>query len=172
MVSAIPNITLRFFFLVLLQALVLNNVAFNGFINPYLYVLFILMLPFETPKWLTLVSGFILGFTIDIFTNTLGMHLSASIFLAYSREYVLRLISPREGYDATSSPTISDMGIAWFVTYCSILVLLHHIFLFFVEAFRFTEFFTILWRAILSSFFTLLLIFIGQLFVYRKKAER
>lgn len=169
MINSIPLLTIRFIVLVLLQVLILNNVAFNGYVNPYLYILFVLMLPFETPKWLVLFLGFALGFSVDIFSSTLGMHLGATLFMAYAREYVLRLIAPRGGYDPVHKPSIKDMGIAWFTTYVSILTILHHLFLFTIEVFRFSEFFSTMGRSLLSSLFTLMLIFIIQPIILRKK---
>ena len=58
---------LYFLFLILFQVLILNNMQFSGYINPYCYILFILILPFETPGWLLLVLAFILGMIIDVF---------------------------------------------------------------------------------------------------------
>ena len=71
MINDLPKIVIRFVALILLQVLVLNNVAFSGSINPYLYILFLLMLPFDSPKWLSLVSAFFLGLSIDIFNKLL-----------------------------------------------------------------------------------------------------
>jgi rod shape-determining protein MreD len=169
MINNLPKIAFQFTFLVLLQVFVLNNVAFSGYVNPYLYVLFILMLPFDTPRWLSLILAFLLGLSVDIFTSTLGMHIAACLFMAYSREHLLALFSPRDGYDPVLSPTIHDMGTVWFLSYVSTLTFLHHAFLFSIEAFRISEFFSIMGRALLSTIFTLILIFISQLLIYRKK---
>ena len=59
--------TLRFVILVFIQVAILNNIQISGFINPYVYVLFILLLPFETPNWVLLVLSFFLGLSVDIF---------------------------------------------------------------------------------------------------------
>ncbi len=93
----ILKIISRFFFLILLQVMVLNNVQFNGFINPFLYVMFILMLPFETPNWLVLIIGFILGLIIDSFGDTMGMHAAACTAMGFARKTVLKFFSPLEG---------------------------------------------------------------------------
>ena len=53
---------LRFVFLIGIQVLVLNNVLFMNYINPYIYILFILLLPFDTARWLLLVLSFALAF--------------------------------------------------------------------------------------------------------------
>ncbi len=83
-----------FFLLVLFQGLILNNIEFGSYVVPFLYVIFILALPFETPNWLVLIIGFVLGLTVDSFTNTLGMHTSATVIMAFCRAYVLKLIKP------------------------------------------------------------------------------
>ena len=169
MANYIGKNILRFLFLVLFQVLILNNIQFSGYINPYLYVLFILMLPFETPKWMLIISAFLLGLTIDMFTNTMGMHAAASVFMAFCRPYLLAYIAPRGGYEYESQPTIGHLGLNWYLSYAGILVLLHHIVLFYIEVFRLSEFFSTLYRVVLSSIFTILLLIISQYLIYGKK---
>jgi len=162
---------ISFLLLVLFQGLILNNIELGGYINPYLYVVFILMLPFETPNWLVLIIGFLLGLGIDIFTSTLGMHISATVFMAFARAYLLRMIQPRGGYDYGLKPNVQMMGLVWYLLYASILVLLHHLFLFYIESFKLTQFFQTMGRALLSTFFTLILVFIFQLFGYKSTTK-
>lgn len=154
--------------LILLQVLILNNIQLSGYINPYLYILFIIVFPFEIPNWLILFVGFILGLIIDIFSNTLGMHASACVFLAFIRPFILAYFSPHEGYETGTLPTAKHYGFVWFLKYAVILVLAHHLFLFFVEVFSFSDFLRTISRALLSSLFTLLLIMISQLFMSKK----
>jgi rod shape-determining protein MreD len=167
-IDIVKNI-FRFFLLIAIQILVLNNIQLSGYINPYLYVLFILMLPFETPKWLVMVLSFLIGLSVDIFSDSPGMHAAASTFMAYCRPLVLKIIQPRDGYEFTLKPTISHMGVNWFLTYAGILVFLHHLVYFYIEIFRFSEFFAIFTRVILSSTFTLLLIIFSQLLLSKPK---
>ncbi|PKP48005.1 MAG: rod shape-determining protein MreD [Bacteroidetes bacterium HGW-Bacteroidetes-12] len=170
----IDGIKYSFYFLILVlaQGLLLNNIEFSGYINPYIYVLFILILPFNTSKYLVLILAFILGLSIDAFSSTAGMHTSATVFMGFLRNYVLKLIEPCDGYEVSSKPLAEEMGIQWFATYSTILVLSHHLFLFSIESFKFSQFFTTLGRAIISCIFTLLLIFIVQLFNYKKASRR
>ncbi|MBR9830716.1 rod shape-determining protein MreD [Acidiluteibacter ferrifornacis] len=172
MIKQILNFTLLFVFLVLLQVLVLNNIQLSGYINPYFYVLFILLLPFETANWLLLILAFALGISIDVFSSTMGMHTSALLLMAFLRPSILKLISPRDGYDSNQSPSIQDFDFRWFAIYVSVLVFAHHFVLFFIEAFRFSDFFYTLTKVILSSLLTILLIFISQLFTYNSQAKR
>ena len=168
MINHIARNAGRFIILVLFQVLVLNNIQFSGFVNPFMYVLFILLLPFETPRWVLLVSGFLLGLSVDIFSNTLGLHASATLFMAFLRPYVLRVISPRDGYETGTYPRVFYYGITWFLNYAIILVFAHHLFLFYLEVFRFSEFFRTLLRVILSSSFSILFIALSQYIVFRK----
>lgn len=169
MINEIAKNLWRFITLVLVQALILNNIEFSGYINPFLYVLFILMLPFETPKWLVLVLGFIIGITIDAFTDTMGMHTSACVFTAFCRPYILNIVSPRDGYDSKMKPTMQQFGWVWFLTYAGILVFIHHSVLFYLEIFRLNEFFFTLFKVIASWVFTMLTMFLTQFFIYRTK---
>jgi len=161
----------RFAILVGIQVLVIKNIELGRFINPFIYVLFIIGLPFETPKWLLLFSGFVMGITIDLFYDTAGMHAAACVFIAYLRPGLLKLFSPRDGYEFGTQPTIQYLGIPWFLSYSGILILLHHLILFYIEVFRFSEFFSTFFRVIVSSVFTVLLVVISQYLFHRKKAQ-
>jgi len=167
MIREVAKYTGIFILLVLTQGLVLNNIELGGYINPYLYVLLILLLPFETPPWLTLIIAFILGLTVDTFTSTLGIHTSATVFMAFARKYALKLIEPRGGYEYGTQPQIQYMGLSWFLIYSIPLIFIHHFFLFFVESFRFSQLFSTLARVFMSSFFTIGLVLIVQLFNYK-----
>jgi rod shape-determining protein MreD len=158
----------NFIFLILFQVLILNNIQFSGYINPYLYVLFIVVLPFETPKWILLISGLMLGLSIDLFSNTIGMHTFATVLIAFLRPYLLKYIAPREGYETGSQPNLDFFGTEWFIKYVIVLILVHHFALFYMEVFKFQQFFATLLRVILSSFFTLLLVVLSQFLTLRR----
>ena len=162
------RLILRFIILVLIQVLVLNNIRFGGYVNPYLYVLFILMLPYETPGWLLLLSSFFLGYAIDSFTNTPGMHTAASLFMAFCRPAILKLLVSNPDDTPDSFPSISDMGFRTFFTYALLLTLIHHTTLFLLEIFRFSEILLTLFRSGISTVFTMLLIIIAQYLFYSK----
>lgn len=152
------NNLLRFILLVLLQVLLLNRINFYGYLNPYVYILFIMLLPFETPGWLLLLFAFITGLSIDIFSGTLGLHTAATVFLAFVRPAVIRLAGEKPEYDNTSQPTLREMGTKWFFGYAIVMTLAHHLVLNFVDVFSFAEFFQTLLRVLLSSVMTLVFI--------------
>jgi rod shape-determining protein MreD len=162
----------RFVVLVLLQGIILNDVnLWQGMAIPYLYVLFLLMLPIEIPRWAELLIGLVCGLCIDMFTNTIGIHASASVLVAFIRPIYLKAIAPRDGYEFGVRPTISDLGLSWFIKYAGVLILIHHLWFFYVEVYSFRGFFDTLLRSVLSATFTLLLAIISQYLIFPKKSR-
>lgn len=106
---------IRFIVLLLLQVMVFNNIQLSGFLNPYLYVLFILLLPFETPPWLLLVLSFFMGLSVDVFSNTLGIHASACVFMGFLRPFILNYISVRDNYESDIEKGLYVYGFSWFL---------------------------------------------------------
>lgn len=160
---------MRFILLVATQVFVLNKVQFSGYVNPYIYVLFILLLPMNTPRWLLLTLAFVLGLTIDYFTGVIGMHAAATVFMAFCRPGVITMFGNRDEFEAAEEPSLSTFGITLFMTYTGIMVLLHHLFLFYTEIFRFDEFLRTLARALVSSAASLVVIMIVQFIFSRQK---
>ncbi len=173
MIGDVIRISLRFVFLILLQVIVMNNIPLgSGLIVPMIYPLFILMLPLRTPAWLVLVLSLILGMSIDAFDNTMGLNASACVALGYFRSIVLKIISPREGYDFTQKPTIQSMGSNWFMSYSLPLILIHHTWIFNLENFQFDFFFRTQVRVLLSSALTLGLVYLSQYMLYQVRERR
>jgi rod shape-determining protein MreD len=135
-------------------------------------VLFLLMLPLELPDWATLLVGAITGLVMDLFTSTPGMHTSACVVMAYVRTWMLRLLRPRDGYEFGRQATIGDMGIAWWLTFAGVLILAHHLWLFFVEVYRFSDLGSTLLRSLLSAVFTLALCLLSQALFSRAARNR
>lgn len=157
-----------FVLLIFLQLFLFNNIQLSGYINPYVYVLFILLLPYSTPGWLLLVLGFATGLIMDTFMNTFGMHSSATLLLAFLRPYMLSLITDRDDTDRKGSPIRVSSGFVWLIKYTVFLVLAHHILLFMIESFTLSTFFSSLWRAIVSTLATSTFIVLGIYFTLRK----
>ena len=149
--------TIRFFILASIQILVLNNVQISGYINPFVYILFIMLLPPKMPKAIVLILAFVMGFTIDVFSDSYGIHSSATVLLAFLRPKVLALVSVKGGEDLEEIG-IKQLKINRFFTYSGILCLIHHFTLFYIEAFRLNEFFDTFLRALYSSFISILMI--------------
>ena len=152
--------------LVLIQVLILNQIQFSGFVNPFIYILFVMLLPFTTPKYLLLPISFLLGLTIDVFSNSLGIHAAATTFIAYLRPALIGVISNRDK-EKNDFPGLKQNGIQWFLLYTTVMVFFHHIVLFFLEIFSFTGFFYTIFKIIVSSFFSIFVIVLSQYIIFR-----
>ncbi|MGM0566184.1 MAG: rod shape-determining protein MreD [Bacteroidota bacterium] len=161
---------IRFILLAGIQVLLLNRINFSGFIDPYLYVLFILLLPFSTPRGVLLLIAFATGAVIDMFSHTYGVHTAATVFLAFLRPGVIRLVSPRQEYENATAPSVAEMGLRWSYTYAALLILAHNTVLFTLEAFRFNDVIALAYRILLSSLVTLVLVLIVQ-YVFKGKTR-
>jgi len=164
MINSILRFSLIFVLLVLLQVLLFNNIQFSGYVNPYIYIIFILLLPVEIPSWLLLILSFCMGMVIDFYSGSPGMHSSASVLAGFVRPFVLRFISPRDGYEPGASPSMLIYGFRWFLFYSLTIVIIHHTALFYLEVFRFTDFFRTLLRVMLSSLFTIIFVLIIEFY--------
>jgi len=153
--------------LILAQVLILKRIAFSfgdfAFIHFLIYPLCIILLPLQMPRPLLMFIGFVLGLSVDVFYDSPGVHAAACVFAAYVRPYVLSLLEPYEGYSNKMSPTPSTMGIPWFVSYVSIMMALHLIFYFSVEAFSFVFIFEIVLNTIFSLIASLIIIMVSML---------
>jgi rod shape-determining protein MreD len=167
MIKDFGKYVIMFVVLVLVQVLILNNIQFSGFINPYIYILFILLLPFTIPGYFLLGLSFLLGFAIDVFNSTPGVHAGATVLLGFLRPGIAQLISSRELIEKGNTPNMSQLGFANFIKYTVIAVLVHHLFLFYAEAFSFSDFFETFLRYILSSAFSIVIILASQFIVFK-----
>lgn len=159
MTNTIITNSIRFVFLVLLQVLLLNNINFLGFVNPNLYILFLILYPFNTPQGLYMLVAFLLGLSIDTFEDSGGIHAAACVFIAYIRPIILRF-SFGISYDY-QTVKLSNTPYGARFSYILIVVILHHLLLFILEMFSFSHIFLILKKTFFTSIFTILLVFIS-----------
>ncbi len=151
-----------FFIYLLYQVLILQNIVLFHTAFCFLYVAYLLVLPVETSPLALMGIGFVMGFAVDLFYDSLGLHAFSCVLIMYLRNYWLNSLTPQGGYNSTDTPSLSLNGLQWFVVYAAPLVLIHHSVLFFVEVGAFTLFWFTLWKIITSTLFTLLVILIAQ----------
>jgi hypothetical protein len=161
----------RFVLLVLAQVYIFNKIQVSGYINPQVYILFILMLPFEISGFWLLSWAFAMGLTIDYFQHTPGMHAAASVIIAFLRPGVIRLVGKKDDLEPWQYPNVRDAGAVWFLTYVLILVFIHHLFLFYTEVFRLREFFQTLIKVLINTALTTLIIMIIQFLFYSRRPD-
>ena len=171
MINVILGNALRFLAFILLQVLVINNLGLSFYVNPYIYPFVLMMIPFNTPHWLLILIGFLTGLTVDAFCNTMGFHAAACTFMCFLRPVVLRFLTPKGSYESMDQPRVYTLGYGWFIAYSGILILLHHLFYFYIEVFSFDNFFLTLGKVLLSSIVSTLLIFLTALIFSPGKAR-
>lgn len=159
----------RFIVLVAAQVLLIDHVNLYGYINPQLYILFILLLPFQIPGSVLLWSAFFLGLSIDMFTNSTGLHAASTVFMAFMRPTIIKMVGAPADYEGNLEPGIPDMGTRWFLTYSFMLIFVHQFMFSLLESFYLSETGIILFRLITSTLFTLIMVVIIEYLFMRKK---
>ncbi len=157
---------LRFIVLVLIQVLLLNHINFLGYINPYLYILFIIIFPFNGNKSLLIFLSFLLGLSVDMFGDSGGVHAAACVFIAYIRPVFLKSsFGLSYEYDALK---INKTDFRKRILYVALMVLLHHLVLFTIEIFNFSHIMLVLRSTLFSGIFSIILI-ISTLSLFSRK---
>jgi len=172
MSNIITRNIIRFIVLLLIQVLLLNNIKFNGYLNPYFYILFILLLPKETPKWLLLVSAFLLGFGVDIFMKSFGINAAATVLVAFIRPSLIKYLSTGKDIEPNMQIGIKSFGFRWFFLYSLILIFVHNFVLYFLDIFSFNEILLTFYNILLGTIITLSLVIIIQYLFYNIKMKK
>ena len=125
-----------FVVLVVVQALVLNHIHLFGVATPLFYVYFVLLFRRNHPKWIILLTSFLLGLCIDVFSNTPGLAAASTTFLAVLQPYILEPFIPRDS-EENLKPGMRTLGIGRFIYYTVFMVFLYNLVFFSLEAFTF-----------------------------------
>ncbi len=161
-------LSVRFIILVAIQVLLLNHINFLGYINPYLYILFILTFPFNSNKSLLIVLSFLLGLTIDIFGDSGGVHAAACVVIAYFRPVILKY-SFGVSYEYNTIK-INQVGFRQRLIYVSSMIILHHLVLFSMEIFNINHIMLLLKSTLFSGIFSIVLI-LSSISIFSKKSK-
>ena len=161
---------IRLAIFIFVQAFILNKVPhLHRFIVPYLYYLFILWLPFSTPRLMLLALGFITGLSLDYFKMTPGLHTAACVLIAYVRPLIITLLSPKEATEFTfREPSPKAMGWGPYAVYALILTIVHHAYLTFLEWIDFGTFISFLIKVLATTAISMLLIVTVEILFPRK----
>ena len=137
------NNILKFIGLFAIQVIIISHLELSYYINPYVHLLFLI--------------AFFSGLTLDMFLNTTGLHAATSVLIAFTRPFLLDILTPKGSYEATQNPNIDSPGITWFVSYLIINTFIYCFFYFLLELFSFKEFHKTFLKIILSTIFSVLL---------------
>jgi hypothetical protein len=162
---------IRFIAFILVQALVLNKITLHNTTTPYLYMLFIIWLPFKMKKSHQLIVAFLFGLTLDFFRHTPGFHAAACTLMLYVRSFLIPVMIPQQGADNFyTEPSIKSMGgVTPYFIFATILVAVHHVYLFLLELLQFGNLGQFFLKSLLCTAISLLLIIITELLFTRKQ---
>jgi hypothetical protein len=167
--SNILSLILHFLLFLGLQVLIFKNLALYNYALCFIYIGFILLLPFDIPSLLLLLLAFFLGIIIDIFYDTLGIHAASCVLIAYMRPHIINLLTPKGGYDKGTEVSIFSLGFKWIFTYAVILIFIHHLTLFLIEIWGVKLIGPLLIKTTASAAFTLI---VFTLFQYLFQSSR
>nr|WP_256935286.1 rod shape-determining protein MreD [Olleya sp. HaHaR_3_96] len=147
--------TIRFIILILLQVLLFNKINFLGYINPHVYILFIILFPVKNNRILFLFLSFLLGLIIDIFMDSGGINASAALVTAFIRPAILKF-SFGAVYEHQALK-FNNIDFGQKLTYISILSVVHTFVYFLFEIFNISKILFVLQNTLFSSIFTIIL---------------
>jgi rod shape-determining protein MreD len=173
-VSDLLKNIIRLALFILIQVYLLNRIPhLHRFIVPYLYYLFLLWLPFTTPRLTLLVIGFFTGLILDYFKMTPGLHTAACLLIAYIRPFIINLLISKETYELTyHEPSPKGMGWGPYMVYAFILTLLHHTYLVMLEWLQFGSFLDFMIKVAATTAISMLLILTVELLFPRRLKYR
>lgn len=159
-----------FILLLILQVLIFNHLNVWGYLNAYVYILFVLLLPMTYSRATVLILAFIMGGCIDIFENSGGVHIAATVFLGWIRRPLLSVATQKRGVDFENL-RIGRLSLGNFAIYAILGIFIHHFLLFIIESSQFKDIGTVMVRTLVSTAFTFIFVMMVHLWNYRKKKD-
>ena len=154
--------TLLFIILVLLQVLLFNNLYFSLYVNPLVYISFVILLPGNIRGvWLLLLS-LLVGLVVDLFSGTPGINTIATLLVAFCRPGLLTLIMGHDEVRELVVPDVPHMGLGKFIKYVSVMVLVHASAFFMLEVLSWKYFGFTLLRIVFSSLASIVFVYFCQ----------
>lgn len=161
-------ISFQFILLLLVQVLVCNHIYLFDYINPYIYILFLFIHPLRKERGYFIFVSFLLGLCVDIFSNSGGINAMATVFAAYIRLPLIKIIINKPDLDYKKF-RLADEPIAKTISFVTAMIFAHHFVLFFAEYLSFSNLGNILYKTLTTSVFTIILSILSLLLFSQKK---
>jgi hypothetical protein len=159
----------RFFVLILLQVFVFNYVQWFGFLNPFVYLLFLILLPLEIPKTVQYLIAFATGFIVDSFLRTYGIQAFACVLMVFLRPYIILILNGFKPLEAGVKPVPGIKDFNWILVYTLLLVFVHQITVTTLEIFQWVQWWRIIWTSAVNTLFTTFIILCVEYIFYSGK---
>ena len=162
----IISYTLLFIASVMLQVFLFDNLSISIYVAPLVYIAFITLLPIETSPIVMLVCGVLMGFVMDWTMGLEGINTAVTLFVAYSRRFILSIACGRENAKEGGIPTVWRLGNYSFMLYVTLFVGMHHLLFFLLEGLSWSLLHFVLLRFIISTMISICFTWLlSQLFV-------
>ncbi|MBM77656.1 MAG: hypothetical protein CL846_04180 [Crocinitomicaceae bacterium] len=171
MSNLIKNIS-WFFGLILFQILILDEIdigPYSVYFSPMLFSYLILRLKLDISVSILLLYAFLIGITVDIFKDTIGLNAAALLFVAILRKYFLSIISERDEFDSMVELDFFNLGFVRYLIYFGLGMITHHFVFALIEGFSFNGFLFLLYKSLINTFFALAILFFIQYLIIKKK---
>jgi len=159
----------RFVILLLLQVFVFNYVQWFGFLTPFVFLLFLILLPLETPKTAQYIMAFVTGFIVDAFLRTYGIQSFACVLMVFFRPYIILILNGFKSLESGVNPLPGVKDFNWILVYTLLLVFVHQITVTTLETFQWIQWWRIVWTSVVNTLFTTFLILCFEYIFYSKK---
>lgn len=131
-----------------LQILLFNHLSLAGGIAlTYLYMLF--RVPVDWNRNAQIILGFFVGLVVDIFCNTPGLHALVCTTTMWLRLPMLHMFIVADDIK-NGCPTYHRLGLSIFVRYLAVMLAIHCVLLYTLEAFTLFNFLNLLLKIIVT----------------------
>jgi rod shape-determining protein MreD len=161
----------RFIILMLLQVFVFNYVQWFGFLNPAVYLLFLILLPSEIPKTGQYIIAFIAGFIMDAFLRTYGIQTFACVLMIFLRPYIILILNGFKPLETGVKPVPGIKDFNWILVYTLLLVFVHQISVTILEVFQWVQWWRIIWTSVANTLFTTFIVLCVE-YIFKKKKKK
>jgi len=159
----------RFIILILLQVFVFNYVQWFGFLNPVVYLLFLILLPLETSKSGQYIIAFVTGFIVDAFLRTYGIQAFACVLMVFLRPHIILILNGFKPLETGVKPVPGVKDFQWILVYTLLLVFIHQLTVTALEVFQWNQWWRIIWSSAVNTLFTTFIILCVEYIFYEGK---
>jgi len=159
----------RFVVFILLQVFVFNYIQWFGFMNPFVYLLFLILLPLEIPKSAQYIIAFFTGFIVDAFLKTYGIQAFACVLMMFLRPYIILILNGFKPLEDDIKPVPGVKDFTWILVYTLLLVFVHQISVTALEVFQWIHWWRIIWTSVLNTLFTTFIVLCIEYIFYLGK---
>lgn len=156
----------------LIQVLVFRTTSLFGVASCFIYLGFIIQLPFSFPPVAVLFITFCYAFCVDLFFDTPGIHTAAALIIMYLRPNIIRFLTPQGGYETMENVSVFTMGFQWHMVYAFIVIFVHTFIVFSIESLSYFNLGILLLKVFLTTLLTLFTVLLYQFLFLYKHASR